>query len=283
GGYKVAFYAGTPVISAAGFKLGTVCAMDSQPKQHFSLKQRRALKIIADQVAALLELGVGNKRMSTKANQLLTAEKDIVQKTIVEQEEEKNFIANELHENFAQTLAATKLYLDFAEQSKELSTVFIRKAKGNILQIIRDIKALSKSMLPSTFQNANYLRFIQEMLEEYGKQNKKEIEFVHQGKLDAYESQVGLTIFRIIQLLLKSAQSCRAKKISITINTAETIKLILWDDGKSVNELGPDRKIMLRHIEARLSLVKGTLATGKDKNGHNLVELEIPQGQEEKA
>ncbi len=138
-------------------------------------------------------------------------------------------------------------------------------------------------MLPSTFQNANYLRFIQEMLEEYGKQNKKEIEFVHQGKLDAYESQVGLTIFRIIQLLLKSAQSCRAKKISITIRTAETIKLILWDDGKSVNELGPDRKIMLRHIEARLSLVKGTLAIGKDKNGYNLVELEIPLEQEEKA
>ena len=70
--------------------------------------------------------------------------------------------------------------------------------------------------------------------------------------------------------------------MSITIKTAQTIKLYLWDDGRSVNELEPDRKIMLRHIEARLSLVKGTLVVGQDKKGNNLVELEIPLDQEER-
>ena len=53
-GYKIAFYAGAPIVSATGYKLGTVCAMDDKAKESFSVKQKRALKIIADQVAGLL-------------------------------------------------------------------------------------------------------------------------------------------------------------------------------------------------------------------------------------
>jgi signal transduction histidine kinase len=135
-------------------------------------------------------------------------------------------------------------------------------------------------MLPSTFQNANYLRFIHEMLEEYGKQHHKEIEFVHQGKLEAYNSNIGLTIFRIIQYLLKSSHTCGANNVFITIKTAETIKLNFADDGRNANALEPDRKLMLRHIETRLSLVKGTFKFGRDKKGNNVVDIEIPLDQD---
>jgi signal transduction histidine kinase len=114
------------------------------------------------------------------------------------------------------------------------------------------------------------------MLEEYGKQNKKEIKFVHQGKLEAYDSTIGLTLFRIIQYQLKVAQNCGANKISITIKTSHSIKLVLSDDGRNPDAMEPERKILLRHMETRLSLVKGTIKVGIDKKGHNVVEIEIP-------
>lgn len=276
GGLAIAFYAGAPIVSSDGFCIGTVCALDKTAKLVFKPEQKNALKIIAHQVSTLLELGIRNRQVMAETDAMVAEEKKLTQLTLTGQEDEKSFIANELHENFAQTLAATKLYLDFAEQSKELSSLFIKKSKNNILQIIKDIKALSKSMLPSTYENANYLGFIQEMLEEHGKQNNKKISFKHEGKLDCYDSNIGFTLFRIIQYQLKNAHNCGAKKLSIKIKTAKTIRLEFIDDGKDAEEFKSERKMLLHHIETRLALVKGTVKVGLDKHQHNLLEIEIP-------
>lgn len=276
GKYKISFYAAAPIISAAGYKIGTVCAIDKKPKANFGNDKKNTLKIIAHQVTALLELSAKNKLLVKQSEALVAEEKKIVQLTITGQDEEKSFIANELHENFAQTLAATNLYLDFAEHSKDSSNDFIKKGKTNILQIIKDLKALSKSMLPSTFENANYLGFIQEMLNEYGHQNNKKISFRHEGRMDCYDSKIGLTLFRIIQYQLKNANNCGAKRISIKIKTGTKIWLEFVDDGKAVNAFEPERMMLLHHIETRISILKGAVNIGLDKNGHNLLAVEIP-------
>ncbi|MEO5892801.1 MAG: hypothetical protein ABIQ31_21305 [Ferruginibacter sp.] len=275
-GYKISFYAGAPIFSAAGYKIGAVCAMDKKAKLTFTSKQKKALKIIAHQVTALLELRTKNKLITAQSDALVAEEKKIAELTLTGQDEEKSFIANELHENFAQTLAATKLYLDFAEKSKELSSDFIKKSKVNILQIIKDIKALSKSMIPSTFENTNYLGFIQEMLDEYGIQNNKKISFRHEGKLDCYDSNIGLTLFRIIQYQLKNAHNCGAKKIAIKIKTNKVIKLEFIDDGRNTDAFKNERSMFLHHIETRIGIVKGKVNVSHDKNHHNLLEIEIP-------
>ncbi len=49
---------------------------------------------------------------------MIQAEKKANRLTISEQDNVNVFIADKLQENFAQTLAATKLYLEFAEASK---------------------------------------------------------------------------------------------------------------------------------------------------------------------
>ncbi|MEO7766214.1 MAG: GAF domain-containing protein [Ferruginibacter sp.] len=275
-GYKICFYAGIPIRSAAGYNIGTVCAMDKKPKASFSSQQKNGLKIISHQITALLELGVKNKIIAEQTGKLVAEEKKIVQLTLTKQDEEKNYIANELHENFAQTLAATKLYLDFAETSKEASADFIKKSKTNILQIIKEIKALSKSMLPTTFQNANYSGFIQEMLNEYGNLYHKKITFRHEGKLDCYDANIGLTLFRIIQYQLKIAHNCGAKKISIKIVTDKVTRLAITDNGKCTEAFEPERMMLLHHIDTRTSIVKGKVNVSIDNHGHNLLEVEIP-------
>jgi len=280
GSYKVAFYAGTPIVSVAGYNIGTVCVMDQTPKKSFGVAQQQALKIIARQVTALIELNTNNKKIAAESDAIVAEEKKIVQLTLTGQDEEKSFIANELHENFAQTLAATKLYLDFAEQSKELSSVFIKKCKDNILQIIKDIKALSRSMLPSTFDHANYLGFIQEMLDEYGQQHNKKITFKHEGKLDCYDSNIGLTLFRVIQYQLKNAHNCGAKKVGIKIKTSKLIRIEFTDDGSHTDAFESERKMLLRHIKTRIGMVKGQVTEGVTKSGQNLLEIEIPPATE---
>jgi len=274
-GYKISFYAGAPIISAAGFKIGTVCALDKKPKDVFTSKQKNALKIIARQVTTLVELGVKNKLVSEQKDAIVAEAQKIAQQTLTGHDEEKVFIANELHENFAQTLAATNLYLDFAEHSKGTGTVFIKQGKSYITQIIKDIKALSKSMLPSTYENADYLEFIQEMLNEYGFQHNIKISFRHHGKLDCYTANIGLCLFRVIQYQLKIAKNCKAKRITIKINTGDSIHLEITDDGK-IDPADLERIQLLNHIETRIGIQKGTTNVGYDKNQLNLLDVVIP-------
>jgi signal transduction histidine kinase len=51
----VRFYAGAPLITPNGHKIGTICGIDHEPK-HISEDQRRILEIIAKQVISQLEL-----------------------------------------------------------------------------------------------------------------------------------------------------------------------------------------------------------------------------------
>lgn len=51
----IRFYAGAPLTTAEGFKLGTLCVLDTVPRVMFA-DQVRALELLSTQVMALLEL-----------------------------------------------------------------------------------------------------------------------------------------------------------------------------------------------------------------------------------
>ncbi|MBD2459515.1 GAF domain-containing protein [Oscillatoria sp. FACHB-1407] len=69
---QIRFYAGVPLITPAGFALGTLCVLDYVPRQ-LSQQQLRALKTLSHQVMTQLELGRGTvefRQVTTKLHQL---------------------------------------------------------------------------------------------------------------------------------------------------------------------------------------------------------------------
>jgi PAS domain S-box-containing protein len=70
GGLKVVFYAGTPIYSTNGHKLGTVCVVD-QKSRSLSQAQMTCLKIIARQVTHLLDLRLRTRLLQERSEKLL--------------------------------------------------------------------------------------------------------------------------------------------------------------------------------------------------------------------
>lgn len=51
----IRFYAGAPLITSSGHRIGTLCVIDSQPRDDFPARDRHALRLMARQVMAFLE------------------------------------------------------------------------------------------------------------------------------------------------------------------------------------------------------------------------------------
>ncbi len=67
GAPHVRAYLGYPLISSKGFRLGTLCAIDSTPRT-FSADQIQAMKLLSRQVIALIELGNSSEKLKVAFN-----------------------------------------------------------------------------------------------------------------------------------------------------------------------------------------------------------------------
>ena len=61
-GPKIRFYAGVPLVTPSGFHLGTLCVIDTQPKE-IAQEQLDAVKTLADSVMAHLDLRLSHKEI----------------------------------------------------------------------------------------------------------------------------------------------------------------------------------------------------------------------------
>ncbi len=66
---NIRFYAGVPLVSKNGLKLGTLCVINSVP-QHLTDEQSFALKVLAKQVIKLLDLILSNKELMAQKARL---------------------------------------------------------------------------------------------------------------------------------------------------------------------------------------------------------------------
>jgi signal transduction histidine kinase len=60
---NIRFYAGVPLITSNGYKLGSLCVIDRKPN-HLTSEQSYALKVLSNQIIRMLELRVMNKEIA---------------------------------------------------------------------------------------------------------------------------------------------------------------------------------------------------------------------------
>jgi PAS domain S-box-containing protein len=150
----IRFYAAAPVYSPGGFKLGTICIVDSKPRS-CTPSQRAALQLISRQVSSLLELRLKNLLLQEHTKTLLLETEqgfesffaqDALPKWIYEVETVKILQVNE---------AAIRKYGFTREEFMNLTVADIRDEEGlkNIHQLVQQLNGEEHTVTFRTTHN----------------------------------------------------------------------------------------------------------------------------------
>lgn len=227
----IRFYAGAPIVSAKGFRLGAICIIDSKPRE-LSAVEAKMLNILSCQISKLLELRLKNKMLRQQAEEQLRLEKIVLEKTLREHEMEKQSISAELHENIAQALAATRFYLEMAEEgSSPANAALIRKSRKSIADSIAQVRDLSQAIAPTLLKQVELKDILTGLLSQFHNQVGIAVELIYEGG-KTVDSVVALTIYRVVQTQLQNIQRhAGATLVTLNVNVCSALYLTLKDNG----------------------------------------------------
>lgn len=227
------FYAGAPIVSAAGHALGTVCMYDHNPR-HFSARQAAALRAVANQANNLLQLKAKNSLLKQQAETLLQHEKDLLRSVLQQREAQRMSIGTELHENIAQGLAAAKLYLELTQQS--VSHPFLDRSTQTVARLLKQVKELTHSIVPTTLQGTGLTSLLQILAERYRQQAGISVDCVFDND-ESLPAELSLALYRIVEEAFENVwRHARASHIFLQVSLAHSAVVVrVTDNGVGLN------------------------------------------------
>ncbi len=273
----VIFYAGVPVISPAGHALGTVCVMGNKEDQPFTSTMERALQSVANQVCRLMELRIKNKLYQQKSELIAGLEKKFEQLESAIKDAEKQKIELLVHQSFGRKLNGVKIYLDYAEKSKDLKDYFLRKSSDSLRHIINDVKHTTKSLLPEADDTkAGYIQLISEMAQQFGTINNMQVQVTFEDDLSNLKPTIILLIFKVLENQLQLAKRAQAKNVNVVIKNNTGVYVVMEDDGITNEPAFPDYTT-LYNINYKNKLPSQSREVARRSSGfHNTIQIRVP-------
>ncbi|GAA4327772.1 PAS domain-containing sensor histidine kinase [Flaviaesturariibacter amylovorans] len=209
----------------------------------------------------------------------LTRQKLISKATLETQERERAEIGKELHDNVNQVLTTTKLYLDLSMSTPELREDLIQKSSRNIIYVINEIRALSRSLMNPSLGDLGLVAAIQDLVESVNLTGKIEVGFTADAALERdLDEQQQLMVFRILQEALNNAlRHSGARHLEIRLReVGGDLQLVVRDDGVGFDPAQVKKGSGLRNVENRVYLANGSLRVeSQPQQGCTLV-IQLP-------
>jgi PAS domain S-box-containing protein len=199
--------------------------------------------------------------------------------TIETQEQERSEIGKELHDNVNQVLTTTKLYLDLALSNPELKDELIQKSTKNIINVINEIRQLSRSLMDPSIGDLGLIDSIHDLTENINLTRKLHVSLdVGEEIEDLLDKNQKLTIYRIIQEALNNAiKHAQATSVLIRIlHNASSAEVIIEDDGVGFNVKTVKKGAGLKNMQNRIYLINGEHIIESTPNQGSKIIIKFP-------
>ncbi|KIC94590.1 hypothetical protein OI18_10825 [Flavihumibacter solisilvae] len=189
-------------------------------------------------------------------------QQEITDAVISAQENERQEIGRELHDNINQILASSRLYLGLALNEVGMSGPHLKKTDKLINAAIDEIRSLSHSLIPPPLHDSELSDALDHIIETTSRITEISIShnlenFCEQGLPD----KLKLTIYRIVQEQFTNVQKhARATEIDLSLTRDESqVELSIRDNGAGFDSTKKQPGVGLLNIKTRASLFNGTV------------------------
>jgi signal transduction histidine kinase len=206
---------------------------------------------------------------------------------MTEREEERKFLARELHDQVIQDLLSFNYRLEDIEsevhddvQQRELAAV-----RQSVRSVVSDLRQLCSDLRPPTLDAHGLNAAIRSLAEEWAERHRIQLDLKIDPKLGRLPEALELSIFRIVQEGLNNIRKhAAAKQVSLRVERTPTASVLvrLADDGQGLPkpidlaELSAARHFGLLGISERIALLGGTMQVDSPGGGGTVLQVEIP-------
>ena len=228
-------------------------------------------------------------RYQLKLQQMEQEQQKILLKASIKlQEEERQRLAADLHDDAGPLLATARLYLNenLVNQDKTTQLQSIFQARQIIDDTIQLIRNISHSLMPPTLKNFGLESAINDLFQKMsGSGSINASSRFHEYK-DRLKAEKELIIFRVVQELINNIlKHSSASFIHLTQNVhGDKFYLRIHHDGKGIVQSDFDKLnksntgLGLKNISSRLKVVQGNIVFEKDiSQTYYKVTIELPK------
>jgi two-component system sensor histidine kinase UhpB len=209
-------------------------------------------------------------------------ESNITRAIIKTQEQERQQMGMELHDNINQILSATLIYIGLLKEKINLSETsadeFIR-IDNLIRTAIDEIRRLSHRLSPISIEEIPLDKVFLRLIETYKISDKYKIQIHFKGLEDVIISNdIKVTFYRILQEQLNNIlKYAKASKINVVLNYQNGVLLFcISDDGKGVDLKVHSTGIGLENIRRRSKLLGGDMSVKSSPGEGFEITVKIP-------
>jgi PAS domain S-box-containing protein len=182
------------------------------------------------------------------------------------QEEERNRLARELHDDFSQRVALQavelQIILDALGSSQSDVSERLREVLERMQELGTDLHSLSHNLHSSKLGTLGLSRSVGSLCREFSKQHKIQIDFDQAALSEPIPSETALCLFRIVQEGLQNVNKhSRASRAEVRLTGHPTeISLILSDNGVGfdLSESYTSNGIGILSMKERARMLYGT-------------------------
>ncbi|MEX2512521.1 MAG: ATP-binding protein [Cyclobacteriaceae bacterium] len=198
-------------------------------------------------------------------NTILNAEKEIREETL-------QFVSQELHDNIGQLLSLAKLVLNHSDPSS------VYEGKKLINQIIREVRALSKSINRDYIRDIKFEDFLSESLQRIENSGFCKTRLSVSGPIDELvKGDKKLVLIRVVQECINNAiKHASPTLLSVKIFVKKDV-LHLWvvDDGKGFDINQKSNGLGIINLGSRVKAIEGNLKVNSAVNKGTDIKIEV--------
>ncbi|HTH01942.1 MAG TPA: sensor histidine kinase [Vicinamibacterales bacterium] len=225
-------------------------------------------------IVVVLRLRVLERRSDQAENQM----RELSQRLVDAQEEERRNLSRELHDHVAQVLTGLRMELGRVERMSAAVSPAIVECKKLVDDMFRTVRDLSLGLRPSMLDDFGLEAALEWHVRDFMRRYAIDVDLQMDGDFDTLPDKHRTCVYRVIQeAMTNCARHANATHIQIAVAADNgQLRVSVSDDGVGFAPAHRHRGLGLRGIDERVRELEGTLTISRSGRAGTMLLVRLP-------